>query len=337
MTRFVWIAVVVALSGSAFFFATLREVPSSVTYGVTFSVMQAEDLELDWRTAYRAILDDLKVRDFRIPAYWPRVEPKQDTYDWNELDFELREARARGARVVLAVGRRLPRWPECHVPDWAKTLAWEDQKEELREYITAVVERYRSNTAITYWQVENEPYLSAFAFEHCGKLDEEFLQEEIALVHSLDNRPVLVTDSGNLGLWSGPYKNGDAFGTSLYMYFWNPELGQFKTKLPALVYRAKERLMELLYGAKPTFLIELSLEPWLIGPTADAPLETQLTRMDIAKFDEIVAYARQTSFDKQYLWGVEWWYYLKEKKGHPEFWEKAKQLYAAPQAGVFEN
>jgi len=49
--------------------------------------------------------------------------------------------------------------------------------------------------------------------------------------------------------------------------------------------------------------------------------------MDIAKFDEIVAYARQTSFEKQYLWGAEWWYYLKEKQGHPEFWEKARRLY----------
>ena len=126
----------------------------------------------------------------------------------------------------------------------------------------------------------------------------------------------------------GPYKNGDVFGTSLYIYFWNPELGQFKTKLPALFYRAKERMVELLYGKKQTFLIELSLEPWLIEPTVDAPLEEQLLRMDINKFNEIIAYARQTSFDTQYLWGAEWWYYLKEKRGHAEFWDAAKELYA---------
>jgi len=330
MMRLVWIAVVViALFGTIFLFLTLREVPPRVTYGVTFSVMQAEDLGVDWRTAYKAVLDDLKVRELRIPAYWPRVEPKRDAYDWRELDFEMSQAQIRDARVILAVGRRLPRWPECHIPDWAQTLSWEEQKEELRGYITAVVQRYKEFPAVAYWQVENEPYLKAFAYENCGELDEAFLEEEIALVRSLDSRPVLVTDSGNLGTWTGPYKNGDAFGTSLYMYFWNPELGTFKTKLPALVYRAKERLMELLYGSKPTFLIELSLEPWLVEPTGTASLETQLARMDIAKFDEIVAYARQTSFEKQYLWGAEWWYYLKEKQGHPEFWEKAKQLYTA--------
>jgi len=27
----------------------------------------------------------------------------------------------------------------------------------------------------------------------------------------------------------------------------------------------------------------------------------------------------KTNFDEQYLWGVEWWYYLREK-GHPEIW-----------------
>ena len=112
------------------------------------------------------------------------------------------------------------------------------------------------------------------------------------------------------------------------MYFWNPEFGQFKTKLPALVYRIKERVVEFLYGSKPTFLIELSLEPWLVEPTSDVSLEKQLSRMDIGKFGEIIAYARQTSFETQYLWGVEWWYYMKTKHAHPEFWNAAKGLYS---------
>lgn len=322
------IAGLLVLAAILYLALTIRPIPAHVTYGVSFSIMQAEELGLDWRKAYVAILDDLKVRDIRIPAYWTRIESERDTYSWGELDFEMSEAQKRDAHVILGVGRRLPRWPECHIPPWAQKLSWEEQKEELRGYITAVVQRYKDFPAVTYWQVENEPYLKAFAFEHCGELDEEFLKEEIALVHSLDSRPVLVTDSGNLGTWTGPYSNGDAFGTSLYMYFWNPELGQFKTKLPALIYRMKERLMGLLYGSKPTFLIELSLEPWLVEPTGEASLDTQLSRMDLDKFDEIIQYARQTSFGTQYLWGAEWWYYLKEKHAHPEFWDAAKKLYS---------
>src|SRR3989344_2832566 len=171
MTRLVWIAaVIIALFGTIFLFLTLREVPPRVIYGVTFSVMQAEDLGLDWRTAYKAVLDDLKVRELRIPAYWPRVEPKRDTYDWRELDFEMSQAQMRDARVILAVGRRLPRWPECHIPDWAQKLSWEEQKEELRGYITAVVERYKDDPAITYWQGGNGASFRGFALQHCGGL-----------------------------------------------------------------------------------------------------------------------------------------------------------------------
>jgi hypothetical protein len=322
--QFLLVALVVLV---AFLALTLRPVPANVSYGVTFSNFHAEELGLDWKSVYTAALDDLGIRQFRIPAYWPEVEPERDAMDWSDLDYQVREAKARDAKIIMAIGRRLPRWPECHVPGWAKGLAWDDQKEEIRQYLTLVVERYRNDPTITYWQVENEPYLNAFANEHCGDLEEDFLEEEIAIVKRLDpHRPILVTDSGNLGLWMGPYKNGDAFGTSMYIYFWNEEVGQFKTKLPAIVYRMKERAMEILYGPKTTFLIELALEPWLPQPTAETAIDDQLSRMDSAKFDEIVAYARETSFDIQYLWGVEWWYYMRSQ-GHPEFWDKAKGLF----------
>jgi hypothetical protein len=231
------------------------------------------------------------------------------------------------AEVIFAIGRRLPRWPECHVPEWAKTLSWEEQKEEIREYLEAVVTRYRNSPAITHWQVENEPYLEVFARDHCDELDEAFLAEEIELVRGLDpSRPILVTDSGNLGTWAGAYRHGDAFGTSVYVYFWNPELGQFKTVLPPWYYRMKENIMKLLFGQKPTLLIELSAEPWLLEPVRNVPIDVQYSRMDVAKFNEILEYAEKTRYDTQYLWGGEWWYWLKEN-GNPDMWERAKKLY----------
>jgi hypothetical protein len=327
MRRLVGIVFLALIALLGYLFFTLPQVPEKVTYGVSFSTLNARELELDWRAVYNAVLEEFGARELRIPAYWPELEPAKDQYNWSALDYQLSLARSYDANVVLAVGRRLPRWPECHVPEWAKKLSWEEQKEEIREYIEAVVERYKDNEAIQYWQVENEPFLSVFASDHCGELDKDFLDEEIALVRSLDERPILVTDSGNLGKWLPAYKRGDAFGTSMYIYFWNPELGQFKTKLPVAFYRLKHRLAEALYGKKPAFLIELSLEPWLVQPTKDIPLETQLERMNIDKFQEIIAYAGGSSFEMQYLWGAEWWYYLKEKHAHPEFWNTAKSLF----------
>jgi hypothetical protein len=48
--------------------------------------------------------------------------------------------------------------------------------------------------------------------------------------------------------------------------------------------------------------------------------------MDATKFDEIISFAKGTDFAEQYLWGVEWWYWM-QNHGHPEFLEKAKGLF----------
>lgn len=301
--------------------------PETITYGMSFNTMYARELGLDWKATYDAVLHDLSVRHLRLAAHWPMIEPVPDVYNFEELDYQVREAEKVGATVVLAVGRRLPRWPECHIPEWVRPLSQTDTDEQLLAYVRAVVERYKSSPAVEYWQVENEPFLEVFAFEHCGELNENLLDEEIALVRSIDpTREILITDSGNLGTWQGAYKRGDRFGTSVYVYFWNPELGQFKTVLPPWVYRVKDNLLALIYGEKPTMLIELSAEPWLIEPIVKTPLEVQFSRMNPEKFADILTYAKDTHFSEQYLWGAEWWYWLLEK-GEPEMWEMGKQLY----------
>lgn len=305
---------------------TLRSEPEHITYGMSFNTFYATELGLDWQVTYDAILNDLGVRHLRLAAHWPMIEPVRNTYNFVELDYQITRAEEKGADVILAVGRRLPRWPECHIPEWAEGLTWEEQKKEILEQIERVVTRYKESPAITYWQVENEPYLEVFARQHCGELDEAFLKEEIALVHSLDDRPVLVTDSGNLGLWAGAYRNGDVFGTSIYLYLWNPEVGQFRTILPPAWYRIKSNVMELLYGKKEIMLIELSAEPWLIEPIEEVSLTTQFERMDLEKFNDVLGYAHDSRLEKQYLWGAEWWYYLKER-GYTDMWERGKVLF----------
>ncbi len=328
MKKFLIVILVLLMAAVVFIFTLARaDKPDKITYGMSFNVMYANELGLDWRSTYDAILHDLGVRHLRLAAHWPMVEPVVGEYNFSELDYQLEKAEEAGAEVILAVGRRLPRWPECHVPPWAKNLSLEERNSAQLEYVRQVIERYRDNSAVKYWQVENEPFLELFAYEHCGKLDLDFFEKEIALVKELDTtRPVIITDSGNLGLWSQAYKRSDIFGTSVYVHFWNPEVGQFRTILPAWVYRVKSNWNALVYGKRPVFLIELSAEPWLVAPLATVPIETQFTRMDLEKFEDILKYAESTRFDKQYLWGAEWWYWLKEK-GHPEMWECGRILY----------
>lgn len=325
--RLLFICLILVILLSLLVYFSIKPKPERTIYGMSFNTPYAEELGLDWQETYDAILNDLGVRHLRLSAHWTMVEKEKDNFNFVELDYQLDKAEEVGADVVFALGRRLPRWPECHVPDWAQSLTWEEQKDELREYIKVVVNRYKNRHNIIYWQVENEPYLGVFAREHCQELDEDFLKEEISLVRKLDpSRPILITDSGNLGTWWGAYKNADVFGTSVYVYFWNPELGQFKTFIPPWFYQLKEGVLRLVFGDKSTILIELSAEPWLVEPIVDVPLDTQYSRMNLDKFNNIIEYAKETRFEKQYLWGAEWWYWLK-LQGEEHMWVKGKELF----------
>lgn len=321
------IALILLVLFLLFIVLTLRKTPEKISYGISFSKLHSDELHLQWKEVYGALLDDLKVKKLRLSAHWPMIEPQKDQYDFQELDYQVKEAQKRGAEVILAVGRRLPGWPECHEPDWVKGLTWEEKKIELKKYIEIVINRYKDYENIKYWQIENEPFLTVFAKEHCGDLDERFFQEEIDLVKKLDpTRQILVTDSGNLGLWYGAWKHGDLFGTSLYMYLWNPTLGQVKSIYKPFIYNFRTSFMEIIFGSKKSLLIELSLEPFLIAPIVDTPTKNQLERMDIDKFNEVLSFAQKTNFDTQYLWGAEWWYYMKARD-HAEFWQRARELF----------
>ncbi len=321
------ILILIVVFAIALYVLAQKEKPERITYGMSFNTLYARELGLDWKLTYDAILNDLGVRHLRLAAHWPMMQPTEDTYNFVELDYQIAKAEEVGATVVLAVGRRLPRWPECHIPPWAQALTPEARNEAQIKYMETIINRYKSSPAVTVWQVENEPFLEVFAFEHCGQLDTHFLEKEIELVRSLDGtRPILVTDSGNLGTWQGAYSRGDMFGTSVYVHFWNPELGQFRTFLPPWFYRVKDNLMELFYGEKKTVLIELSAEPWLLEPVVNVPIETQFTRMNLEKFEDIITYAKGTHYDTQYLWGAEWWYWLLIQD-RPEMWERGKRLF----------
>jgi len=317
-----------ALLFMAGFALSFKSTSPDIDYGVSFSKFHSDELKLPWKEVYLAVLDDLKVRRFRLSAHWPMIEPEKDVYSYDDLDYQIKEAEARNAKVILAVGRRLPGWPECHIPKWAVGLSWDEQKKEILAYMENTINRYKGSSAIKTWQVENEPFLSVFATEQCGPLDTEFLKEEIALVKKLDpTRPVLVTDSGNLGLWKDAWRAGDQFGTSVYLYLWNPTLGQVRTVYMPSFYRIKSNLMSVLFGDKKNVLIELSLEPWLLEPIVNAPVETGRQRMTIEKFNEAIEFAQHTGFNEQYLWGVEWWYFMKDYN-HPEYWNTAKEIFS---------
>jgi len=297
-------------------------------YGISFNTVYAQELGLNWKEVYNALFAELNIKRIRLAAHWNMIEPQRDSFNFEELDYQIKKATVEDTQIVLAVGKRLPRWPECHTPDWALNLSKEEQEKEILEYMEKVIVRYRDYNSIVMWQVENEPFLSVFAKAHCFNFDEKFLEKEIELVRSLDSkdRPVLITDSGELSTWRKAFKHGDVFGTTMYVYSWNEFMGEFRNPFLPGFYSFRSNLLNLFKKEdKQSIIAELSLEPWLDKPVIKERTDIQVQRMSPEKFATVIEFAKKTGMKTQYLWGAEWWYYMK-LQGEDWYWDTAKEL-----------
>jgi len=323
-TLFLFILLIVLLLGY-FCLVGKEKKAEKITWGVVFSSKHSQLLGLDWTKNYLAILDDLGAKDLKLVAYWDLIEKKENDYDFSALDWQLQEAQKRNVKVLLVIGRKVPRWPECHEPDWLKDKEMEARNEALFRYLETLVKRYKDNNTIWAWQVENEPF---FPFGECPEFDEEVLKKEIEIVKKIDdrNRPVVITESGEFSLWFKPAKLADIVGHTLYRKVWFQELNTYFTYpfAPAF-YGRKAWLVNKIFGKK-VFCSELQAEPWGRVLLYDLPLEEQKKTMDLARFKKVIQYAQNTGEDRFYLWGVEWWYWLKEH-GEPGIWQQAKKLW----------
>lgn len=310
------------------FFVFLIRSPAGISkeiqWGLAFSKPFTIDMGLDWQETYLAILDDLKPKSLRLPIYWQDIEPEPSNYIFDDYDWLIKEAQERNVKLILVIGRKLPRWPECHLPDWAFYFNEKSQQKMILNLISEIVERYKNLAHLSAWQVENEPFLP---YGQCPKLDVQFLDKEIALVRSLDSKhPIIITDSGELSIWLRPAKRADIFGTTMYRIVWHKYFGQIKYPLPPKFFWLKANLVHLFYPDKPIIVSELQAEPWGPKLNYELSLEEQFKSMNLKQFYDNIEYARQVGFPEVYLWGVEWWYWMKVKHNQPEIWETAKNI-----------
>ncbi len=299
-----------------------------LSYGATFSVKHSKWLVGDqWRDNYLSMLDDLEVRTIRVPAYWDEIQKTDgDHYDYSDLDWMVDEAGKRNARIVLAVGYRLPRWPECHLPDWVKPLDEASMQDKVLSYMKNTVERYKDKPQIYAWQIENEPFLRLFG--QCPNFSSDFLDKEIAMVKDMDERPIIVTDSGELSLWIHAASRADILGTSMYLNTYSQATKSYiHYPIGPSFFMFKKNLVSLFAHPKKWIVIEMQAEPW--GPVSYVEMsEKEKARtMDVDKFKKILEFGRQAGFQEFYLWGVEWWYWEKTVKNNPVYWEEARKVF----------
>jgi len=294
-------------------------------WGITFSKRYANELRLDWQKVFLEILDDLEVKKIRLVAYWDEVEPEQGKYNFEDLDWQIEEIEKRGGEVIFALGRRMPRWPECYEPDWAKGLKEEEKQKYILDFLVETINHFKDRRSIKIWQVENEPFLRTFG--KCPWIDRKFLDKEIALVRHLDSsRPIMITESGEFSTWIGGARRADIVGTSLYRKI-HGKLGYVEYPIPPVFYQRKTNLIKFLFDIDEIIAIEVQAEPWGHKSTQELTVEEQDITMSFERFNDVIEYTRKAGFNKAYLWGVEWWYWRKEKFDDDRFWERAKQLF----------
>jgi hypothetical protein len=292
-------------------------------FGVTFSTKFCREIGLDWKEVYLAMLDDLRVEEIRLPIYWDEIEKESGVYDFADYDYMISEGQKRGVNFIVNIGWRLPRWPECHAPEWTNKESLAATQAKAIRMLHTTVDHYKNEESIVAWQLENEPFFNEFGV--CPPSDEWFFGKELETVKSMDDRPVVISATGELSLWRKEAKLADIFGSTVYRVVWGSWSGYMRYPIPAWFYGLKAYLAGI--PQENRLIIELQAEPWVPHGNIIYLSEKEADKsFNIEQFRANLQYGINIGFKKSYLWGVEWWYY-QYKHGNKAYWELARTIF----------
>lgn len=278
-----------------------------MNYGVSFSIKYCQELDIDWVDTLTAALSELGFKRVRLMSYWDTIEPEQGTYSFADLDRQFALCRQYGASVTLCLGMRQPRYPECHIPTWAKGLPPDQFSDALLRFNAAVIKRYASEPLLVSWQLENEAFNRGIGT--CTDYSRKRLKAEFKQLKTLDpHHPIIMSTSNSWGIpLLGPIP--DIVGFSIYrnQYRYKQQRYSF-SRLPPWFYTARAKIIQLILR-RPVIIHELQCEPWGPRATHDLSDEEQAHSMDASKLQSVLAYAQKTNIKHVDLWGLEWWYW----------------------------
>lgn len=326
--KYLGILIIALIVVCAFFYFQYTP-PAKIDWGLTFSYKEARGLGFNDRIMLLDVLTDLKPKKVRLMTYWNDLEKQKGEFDFSNIDWQLQQAAKYDAEVVLVLGRKQPRWPECFEPDWFKHLSQSEQDLAVLDFVQASVGHFKSFEIVKGWQVENEPY---FSFgDACPRISKDLFEKEVSLVKRLDARTVIATDSGERGGWIPVAKSGsDILGSTLYRVSFDSRYGgYYKYPIPAIFYRIKIGYLRTFAKVDEAWDVELQMEPWFTNGAFNTPLDTQKILMNARVFEDNISYAKKTGFSRHYLWGVEWWYWMAKKQNDWGMWTQAKNFFSA--------
>ena len=310
--------------------------------GVNFSHRQAAWLGLDPDETFSLLLNDLRVRYFRLSLYWQEIQPEPTRYDLSQTQRYLDWAEARGARVLVTVGLKAQRHPEFYPPVW---LLGEGSpphggrvadQPRLVAHLLLMLERAVALLAdydvIDAWQVENEPFLPAAGRTLGWRFDEATLRKEIAAVEDSDprHRPIVINHSSHTIVersWMQALRLGDVLAQDVYTripaggpsrYINRYALGPIGPNLFV------QSLLAHRFG-RQFWITELQAEPWERTPLPELAPE-QIGSVSPERIVRNLALAARARPERIYLWGAEWWRFM-ALRGDDRYWQLARRLF----------
>ena len=288
-----------------------------ITYGASVSSIVCDNYDIDIHAVIEALAHQLQIKRFRLMSYWNQLEATRGKYAFDQLDQQIAHVEKLAGSVTLCLGMRQPRWPECHVPEWATQLSKKERDQALLTFIEATVKRYKVSPVIESYQLENEALNRGIGV--CQDYDRARLRAEFELVKRIDaSRPIVMTTSNSWGLpLRRPIPN--AIGFSYYLYQWEGD-GPSRKPIPWQVHWLRARLAQLVLR-RSSFCHELQAEPW--GPEGTESLSDTMQRnlMDAARLTHHLEYAIKTGVTEIDLWGAEWWYWRKQHHKDSSAWD----------------
>lgn len=314
--------------------------------GTTFSQLQCAYIGLDYRQAFRQICD-LGFQRLRLCCYWNQIEPQPQQFDFSTLDWLLEECDRRNIQVVLAVGMKVPRWPEFHFPDWLAarypTGASPDPIDRTPaiadltlNFIQQVVSHTRQAPALGYWQLENEPFTH---LEIAGGrfLSPDFVEREVALLRSLmlPGQKLLLTtaltlpaaqDAADDRAFATSLRLADAVGVNVYTRVPIGHSAFYLEPQPAFWAKLQSWQQALLAADREAWIAEAQAEPWepnqlVAMQKLDYPSASPL------RAENLVTTLGGMGYGTVLLWGCEYWLWQKHQ-GRNLWWWTVKRLTA---------
>jgi hypothetical protein len=302
-----------------------------VALGVSFIPDYASYLGVNPQKTMDALIG-IGVRNFRLVSYWNDIEPTEGHYDFSQLDWQFQKAEAAQAHIILTIGLRQPRWPECHEPRWVNisqpSTNWQPQ---LEQYMSAVINRYKHSPALQSYQLENEYFLKGFGT--CTDMSRGRLVSEYNLVKQLDPHHAVIIGRSNNGLGTPlGQPTPDEFSISIYQRVWDATVTHryIQYPFPSWWYATLAGVQKLTTG-KNMMIAELQAEPW--PPHGknipDVSLAEQNKSFNAARLKNTIKFAEQTGMKDINLWGAEYWYYRMQVLHDPSVWNAAHGIFEA--------